>query len=94
MYAITGKFLSKFPVYFKEEFTKEHIRDIAPCADIEEASLYSALKDAKDMASDISNYLSIHKEFGEYRDIHVIKVKVTVVENWTEENDYETKRDI
>lgn len=94
MYAITGKFLGKFPIYFKEEITKEHISDITPCADIEEASLYSALKDAKDLASDISNYLSIHKEFGDYRDIHVIKVKVTVVENWTEENDYETKRDI
>ena len=90
MYAVTGKFLGKFPVYFK----KENVNDISPCADIEEASLYSTLKDAKDLASGLSTYLSIHKEFGDYRDIHVIKVKVTVVENWTEENDYETKRDI
>lgn len=94
MYAITGKFLGKFTVFFKEELTKDHMSNITPRADIEEASLYSELKDAKDLASDISNYLSIHKEFGDYRDIHVIKVKVTVVENWTEENDHETKCDI
>lgn len=94
MYAVTGKFLGKFPVFFKKEITKENVNDISPCADIEEASLYSALKDAKDLASGLSTYLSIHKEFGDYRDIHVIKVKVTVVENWTEENDYETKCDI
>lgn len=94
MYAVTGKFLGKFPVFFKEEITKDHTRNITPRADIEEASLYSALKDAKDLASELSTYLSIHKEFGDYHDIHVIKVKVTVVENWTEENDHEAKRDI
>ena len=94
MYAVTGKFLGKFPVFFKEEITKDYTRNITPRADIEEASLYSALKDAKNLASGLSTYLSIHKEFGDYHDIHVIKVKVTVVENWTEENDHETKRDI
>ena len=54
MYAVTGKFLGKFPVYFKKEITKENVNDISPCADIEEASLYSTLKDAKDLASGLS----------------------------------------
>ena len=59
MYAVTGKFLGKFPVYFKKEITKENVNDISPCADIEEASLYSTLKDAKDLASLWANHIPL-----------------------------------